>query len=299
MKQKSNVGRKKKMPDLDIVVKKSSKLLAYLLEHYAGKSRSEVKSYLAHRQIAVNGKTQTHFDYDLAAGDVITFRVIGEEKPNPNHKVRVVYEDEFLLVVDKKCGVLSVSTRTDDVTPTAFSVMKEHVRRRGKENRLYVVHKLDRDVSGLMVFAKDEETQNYMQGLWRSGRMKRGMVAVVEEELEKSEGEIVSWLTEDARSLKVTANEKMIGESRAVTRYSTIKTNGKFTLINIEFETDYKHQVRAQLVSIGHPIAGDKKYGAETNPLGRLCLHLNYMEFLHPYTKRVVKFDTGVPTIFK
>ncbi len=298
MNKRVNVGRKRSVPNKDIKVEKNAKLLEFLLSYYSGKSRSEVKSYLSHRQIAVNGRTQTHFDFELFEGDTVTYRTIGEERPNPNHKVRVVYEDDFILLVDKKCGVLSHSTK-EDGTITAFTVMKEHVRRRGKENKLFKVHTLDRDVSGLLLFAKDEETQFHLQKSWKSGGLKRQFVAVVEGETMEPKGELVSYLTEDARTLKVQASSVNNGGNEAVMRYSVIKTNGQYTLVALDLVTDLKHQLRVQLQSIEHPIAGDKKYGAQTNPLGRLCLHFNYLEFIHPYTREIMKFDTGIPVNFK
>lgn len=297
--RKNSIARKRRIPNTNIEVKKEARLLNFLLEHYSDKSRSEVKSYLAHRQIAVNGRTQTHFDFELFPGDTITFRVIGEERPNPNHKVRIVYEDDFILVVDKKYGVLSHSSTIDDDTPSAFTVMKEHVRRRGKDNKLFTVHRLDRDISGIILFAKDEETQEFLREKWQNGNITRSMVAVVENEMTQRSGKITSWLTEDARTRKVTANPEDNGGSCAQTSFSTIKTNGQYTLVRLDLHTDYKHQLRAQLASLGHHIAGDKKYGATTNPLGRLCLHFNYIEFPHPYNKEKMLFDLGIPTNFK
>ena len=153
--------RKNSIPDQNYTVKHDAQLLEYMIEIWPHQSRSAIKSYLAHRQIAINGKTETAFDLPLRAGDRLTWRSVGEERQNPNHKVKIIYEDDHIIVVDKKPGVLTMSTGREG-EQTAYSVMMEHVRRRNKNNRIFIVHRLDRDTSGLLLFAKSEEIQEIL-----------------------------------------------------------------------------------------------------------------------------------------
>ena len=181
-KKSTSPHRKNAVPDQHFVVKHDSQLLQYMIEIWPHQSRSAIKSFLAHRQIAVNDKTETAFDFPLHAGDRLTLRSIGEERQNPNHKVKIIYEDDDIIVVDKKPGVLTMSTGREG-EQTAYSVMMEHVRRRNKNNRIFIVHRLDRDTSGLLLFAKSEEIQEILQTRWNENIIKRQYVGVVEGEV--------------------------------------------------------------------------------------------------------------------
>ena len=284
--------------DKEYRVNKPASLLNFLTETLQDRSRTTIKSYLSHRQITVNGKTETQFDLALRPGDTITLRAVGERTQNPNHKVRIVYEDDHIIVVDKKPGVLSMSTGKEG-EQTAYSVMTEHVRHYNRNNRIFIVHRLDRDTSGLLLFAKNEEIQEILQSNWNENVITRSYVAVVEGCPTPDHGEIVSWLTENPKSLKMESSPTDNGGKKAITRYKTIKSNGLYTLLEVNLATGRKNQIRVQLASIGHPIAGDKRYGAKNNPLGRLCLHARTLRFIHPATGQVMNFDTDIPAIFR
>ncbi len=282
----------------NFTVKRNEELLKYLIEIFNDQSRNTIKSYLAHRQIAVNGKTETLFSHMLKSGDNIRWSSIGEQRPNPNHKVKIVYEDDDIIVVDKKNGVLTMSTGKEG-EQTAYSVMTEHVRRRHRDNRIFIVHRLDRDTSGLLLFAKSEEVQQILQYNWNENIISRTYVAVVEGEVGDKKGKVVSWLTENERSLKMQSSPTDNGGKKAITNYELIKHNGKYSLIELNLETGRKNQIRVQMASIGYPIAGDKRYGAKSNPLGRLCLHARTISFMHPITREIMRFDTDIPKIFR
>jgi 23S rRNA pseudouridine1911/1915/1917 synthase len=245
----------------------------------------------------VNGKCNTAFNFALKKGDIVRFSSVGEEKQNPNHKCSIVYEDDDILVVNKKIGVLSMSTGKDDET-TAYSIMTEHVRRHGRDNRIFIVHRLDRETSGLLMFAKNPQSQEILQNNWNENIISRKYVAVVEGKMEKESGKITSWLTENRKSLKMNSSPTDNGGKKAVTNYKTINSGEKYSLLELELETGKKNQIRVQLASISHPIAGDKKYGAQSNPLKRICLHARTLAFYHPITGRQMSFDTGVPKEF-
>lgn len=289
--------RRNSRPDQTFQVQKTAPLLQYLIELWSDRSRTTIKSYLSHRQIAVNGKVETAFDLKLRPGDTITLSAVGERRQNPNHKVRIVYEDRDLMVVDKKNGLLTASKNPDE--QTALTVMTDHVQHYGQNNRLFLVHYLDRDISGLLLFAKTEEIQKILQRNWNNNTIRRTYIAVVEGAIQPEKGTIESWLTENARTMKMETSERDNGGTKAVTHYKTLKNNGLYSLVELEMETTHKHQARVQLASIGHPIAGDKKYGAQSNPLGRLCLHAQKLSFLHPATGDRLNFDTDIPAIFR
>lgn len=290
--------RRNTVPDRNYSVTEDSGLLEFLLSLWKDRSRTTVKSYLSHRQIAVNGRTETAFDILLHVGDIVTFRAVGEQKQNPNHKVKIVYEDDYIIVVDKKPGVLSMSTGKDG-EQTAYSILLEHVRRRHRDNRIFIVHRLDRDTSGLLLFAKSQEIQELLQRYWNENVIERKYVAVVEGCPEKDKGRIVSWLTENPKSLKISSSPVDNGGKKAVTDYALIKFNGHYSMLELSLQTGRKNQIRVQLASIGHPVAGDKRYGAKTNPLGRLCLHARILSFVHPATGEIMRFDTDIPSIFR
>ena len=272
-------------------------LLPFLIEMMAEKSRSAIKSYLAHRQVAINRRVTTAFDARLNPGDEVSIRSVGEPVPNPNHHVRIIFEDDDIIVVDKKPGVLTMSTGIEGEL-TAYSIMMEHVRRRHKTNRVFIVHRLDRETSGLLLFAKSKEAQERLQNDWNNAMIDRRYIAVVEGQLEKNEGRIVSWLTDNVKSLKVMSSPVDNGGKEAITNYRVVKSGKHYSLVELQLETGRKNQIRVHMVDLGHPIAGDKKYGAKNNPLGRLCLHAQTLSFYHPFTGEPMTFDTGIPPKF-
>ena len=296
--KKSNFTPKNKFYTKDFIVENQSQLLDFLLVAFKDKSRSEVKSYLAHKQIAVNGKCVTAFDFSLKRADNVRFSSVGEEKSNPNHKCNIVYEDDEILVVNKKYGALTMSTGKEDET-TCYSLMTEHVRRRGRNNRVFIVHRLDRETSGLLMFAKSEKAQQILQDNWNENVIARTYFAVVDGKVEQDKGQIVSYLTESRKSLKMKSSPTNNGGKKAVTNYKILHRGEKYSLLELELKTGRKNQIRVQLASIGHPIAGDKKYGAQTNPLQRICLHARSLAFFHPITRQKMFFDTDIPKEFK
>ena len=272
-------------------------LLPFLMETFKDKSRSAVKSYLAHRQIAINGRVSTAFDATLHLGDEVSFRLLGEQTPNPNHKVRIVFEDNDLIIVDKKPGVLTMSTGLEG-EQTAYSIMMEHVRRHRKTDRVYIVHRLDRETSGLLLLAKSEEAQARLQEDWNKTVIERRYIAVVEGKLDQTNGTIRSWLTDNLKSMKVSSSTTDNGGKEAITHYKTIRSGEKYSLVELNLETGRKNQIRVHMANLGHPVAGDKKYGATSNPLKRICLHAQTLSFYHPFTGEAMKFDTGIPPQF-
>lgn len=295
MKQKRNYVPAPKETKLKVV--EPMELMTFLLAKMGGMSRNSIKSLLAHRQIMVNNKVTTQFNLALQPNDLVSV-ISGRGNIELSHpKLRIIFEDQYLIVVEKKEGLLTVSTGNTDET-TAFSILKTHVKKSSPQNRIYVVHRLDRETSGVIMFAKTKEVQLILQENWHRIVTRRIYVALVEGQVEKQEDTIVTWLTENEKSLKIHSSETDNGGQQAITHYRCVKSNEDYSLLEIELETGRKNQIRVHMQEIGHPIVGDKKYGAGTSPIGRVGLHARLLAFYHPITTEVVSFETPVPRNF-
>ncbi len=289
----------RKQKEQTLSVHDSAMLLPFLLEKLPHQSRNAIKSFLAHRQIAVNGRTTTEFDAILNAGDVVTVRTIGAKAPNPNHLVQIIFEDDEVLVVDKKIGTLSQPNRVRSKEKTALCAMNEHVQRHDKDARVFLVFSLDRELSGLMLFAKSEESFMRLKNDLEKGAIVQKYVAVVEGTPEKESEQLVHLLKPHGQSHKLAVTLKEDIGKKAITEYKMLKSNEHFSLLEVRQLTNMNGQIRCQLAAVGMPIAGDKKYKAKQNPLGRVCLHAQILSFYHPFTGKPMIFDTGIPSSFR
>jgi 23S rRNA pseudouridine1911/1915/1917 synthase len=278
-------------------VTSESELMAFLQAKMGGMSRTGVKSLLSHRQVMVNGKITTLFNHPLKPGDEIEVKSSGGNLELKHPKLKIIFEDKDLIVVEKKEGLLTVITQHEDET-TAFSILKSYVQKSASTNRIYVVHRLDRETSGVLVFAKSRDIQLRLQENWHRVVTSRIYNAVVEGKVEKQKDTIVSWLSEHEKSLKIHSSNRDDGGQKAVTHYRCLKSNEQFSLLELELETGRKNQIRVHMESIGHPIVGDKKYGSDLNMMGRMALHARVLEFIHPVTLQKVRFETSIPPAF-
>ena len=192
--------------------------------------------------------------------------------------------------------MLTVTTGTGD-DATAFSILKNHVKKSSPANKIYTVHRLDRETSGVLVFSKNRDAQHTFRNNWQEIVTKRTYVALVEGKVAKEKDRIVSWLTENEVSLKIRPSKTDNGGKEAITNYKLLKSNEEFSLLEIELETGRKNQIRVHLESIGHPIVGDRKYGSSVS-IGRLALHARVLEFYHPVTGEIMHFETQIPKEF-
>ena len=296
MKRKSKTAPAPKATHLKVT--EPVQLMTFLLAKMGGMSRNSVKSLLAHRQVMVNNKITTQFNQELKPNDIVEVNS-GRGSIELNHpKLKIIFEDAYLIVVEKKEGLLTVSTDNNTEETTAFSILKNHVKKSSPENRIYVVHRLDRETSGIIMFAKNKEVQLTLQENWHRIITRRIYVALVEGKVEKEQDTIVSWLSENERSLKIHSSDTDNGGQQAVTHYRCIKSNENYSLLEIELETGRKNQIRVHMQEIGHPIVGDKKYGAGISPINRLGLHARLLAFYHPVTTEIVSFETSVPRNF-
>jgi len=276
-------------------VKRPVKLLDFLCESFSDRSRKSVKSLLEHKRIMVKEQIVTRFDHLLESGMEIIVLKKQPLKTVALRKMKMLYEDEHLIVIEKTSGLLAVATEKER-GETAFGILKDYVKKYDHHAGLYVVHRLDRDTSGIMMFAKSKEIQRKLQDHWDDVVTKRIYYAAVEGRVEKSEGEIVSCLKEN-RALKMYSSKISGDGQKAMTRYRVLKRNARYCLLEVTLETGRKNQIRVHLQDIGHSIAGDKKYGAATDPLHRLALHAGILEFYHPVTGECMHFETPVPAI--
>ena len=298
----------KRKQDTSFRVEAAAELMPFLLSKLGGMTRTSVKQLLSQRRVTVNAGIQTRHDTLLKAGDVVQV-LQGRGNIELRHpKLRIIYEDDALIIVEKKNGLLTVPYNPKSSEMTAYSILKEYVKKESKRNTVHVVHRLDRETSGVLVFAKSPELQEYMRTYWRQLVTKRTYVALVEGVFEQKEGTITTWLTEDPHTGMVYSSPKDDGGQKAVTHYkvlkSTIMGEGDqqlpVSLVELNLETGRTNQIRVHMQSVGHPVIGDRKYGHgnEYSPVDRLCLHAKVLEFIHPMTEKKVRFEAAMPKEF-
>lgn len=294
----------KKKNNTSIRVEETTTLLPLLLAKYSS-SRTSAKSLLAHRLVMVNGSIQTRHDTPLKKGDNVTV-ISGKGNIELKHpKLQLVYEDDYLLVVEKKPGLLTVPAHVGGQETTVMSILKNYVRKQNQRATVHVVHRLDRETSGLLVVAKTPEIQEYMRTYWKQLVTKRTYVAIAEGTFQQEEGQIKSWFTEDKRNAIVYSSPTDDGGDLAITNYKVLKKTSadkanQLSLVELHLDTGRTNQIRVHLASKGHPVLGDRKYGHgnSNSPIDRLCLHARVLEFIHPATEKVIHFETPTPKEF-
>lgn len=269
-------------------------LLDFLFKIFPDRSRTTVKSYLTHRQVMVNNVITTKFNTILTIKDVVKVNFGRVNEAPREDMIKIIYEDEHIIVINKRHGVLSIATDKEQ-TKTAYHILSEHVKQSSDTAKIFIVHRLDRETSGIMLFAKSEQIKKAFQSNWNDVITQRKYVALVEGTLPEKKGEIVAPLSEN-KNFKVYVDPD--GEP-AMTRYEVLKSAHGFSLVELELETGKKNQIRAHMEYMRTPIVGDKKYGALTKEKKRVCLHARVLEFIHPVTQEAMKFSTAIPTLFE
>jgi len=273
-------------------IKNNGSLIDYLTA--LGHTRTKIKQLIRHRAIEVNGKVVKDLDHPLQKGDTVIVSK-GNKEPGvvPALGIKIIYEDDAIVVADKPAGLLTIASETEK-RRTVYYQLNEHLRQRypGAGERIFIVHRLDRDTSGLIVFAKNEAVKRQLQGNWKD--VEKRYYAIVEGTPARKEGEITSHLSE-TRSLRVYSDPHSDQAKRAKTKYRLLMHSKDYALLDILLETGRKNQIRVHLADIGHPIAGDKKYGARTDPFRRLGLHSRLLSFKHPITGVPMHFESKMP----
>ena len=268
-------------------------LIDYLTQ-VLDKSHKKAKTLLTKGAIYVNGQNITKYNYPLLPGYTIEIKEFN--KNDMDSRVGIIYEDKYIIVVNKPYGMLTISTETEK-EKTLYHLVSNYVKVKNKNARIFVIHRLDRETSGLIVFAKNEKIKNLYQENWNDLAIYRGYVAVVEGKPEVKMRKIVSYLAEN-RHMKVYSTSPNNGK-KAITNYKVIKTKGNYSLLDINLETGRKNQIRVAMQDMKTPIAGDQKYGAKTDPVKRLCLHSHKLILRNPINKTRMEFKTDMPEFIK
>lgn len=277
-------------------VREASRLLDFLIASMPERKRTAIKNLLSHNQIAVNGQPVTQFDTELKPGDEVKANLTREFRVFYNRRLKIVYEDDDIIVVNKGYGLLSMGT--DKIKEgTAYSILRDYLKWKDPRNKLFIVHRLDRDTSGLMVFAKSEEAKNRLQHNWNNMVISRKYLAVVEGKPDPEEGVVRSYLAENSR-FEVYSTDKPEEGQLAITRYKTLRSRNGYSLMEVSLDTGRKNQIRVHMKDLGHPIAGDRRYGAKSSPIHRMALHAQTLRFVHPMTRKDMNFSTPVPASF-
>jgi 23S rRNA pseudouridine1911/1915/1917 synthase len=270
-------------------------LMPFLIQNLKDKNRDNIKSLLRNKQVWIKGKPVSQFNHSLVRGQEVVIRWARESDLPSQEHLNIVYEDDSIIIIDKKAGLLSVSDGNDHVT--AHSVLTEWVRKQNPLGKVYVVHRLDQYTSGLLMFVKTEEIQNIFRNEWKAYIKDRAYAAVVEGQVSKSKGRISSYLLENEALVMISSQDPSKGKL-AITHFTTIKSNLNYSLMEVHLETGKKNQIRVHMKDIGHSIAGDRKYGAKTNPTGRLCLHATVLALAHPVSGELLRFESAIPGEF-
>ena len=269
------------------------RLIDRLQSLYPDASRRSLRQWLAGSRVRVNGAIVLRGDVELDPGDRV--ELTSAAPPECPAPLRLVHEDDHILVIDKPPGLLTIATDRERER-TAYRLLRDWIRQRGaRDERLFVVHRLDRETSGLMVFAKSVATKEHLQAQFAVRTAERHYVALAEGVMRQTEGSFVSRLVED-RALRVRIAERGRGKE-AITRYRVLERRRAATLVELRLVTGRRAQIRAQLAEAGHPIVGDARYGSRTDPIGRLALHATRLAFVHPRGGRVT-FESPVPAAF-
>lgn len=277
-------------------VTEPDELMSFLMKKMNGISRTRVKALLSNRVVLVNNNIQTQYNYALEPGMKVQISRAKHMHEFKHRMLKILFEDAHIIVVEKKEGLLSVATERQKER-TAQHILNEYVKRQNRGNRVFVVHRLDRETSGIMMYAKDERTQYTLRDHWQDIVYDRRYVAVVTGEMEKDQGVVKSWLTD--RTFYVSSSLVDDGGRLSITHYKTIKRANGYSLVELQLETGRKNQIRVHMQDLGHPVIGDERYGCEVNPLNRLALHAFKLCFYHPVTGERMEFETPYPGNFK
>lgn len=277
-------------------VKEATTLLEFIEHALSGVSRNRAKAILSGGGVRVDHKNTRQFDLALTPGQVVE---ISKKKPKGELQskfVKIVYEDAQIVVIEKAPGILSMAS-----SHHAFcvkQVLDEYFHRTHQKCTAHVVHRLDRDTSGLLVYAKTLEAEQILEHNWREIVTDRRYLALVSGVLDEPQGCVESWL-KDNKAYFTYSSPVDNGGKYALTHYKVLKTDGKHSLVELKLETGRKNQIRVHMQDLGHPVCGDIKYGNGDNPIGRLALHAYRLNFYHPITGEPLRFETNVPRGFR
>lgn len=280
----------------EYVVEENIILMDYLRKTLTKLSKNNIKSLLSKEMVVVNGTVQTKYNFELKKNDKIVIRDTKIKSKKLKHDLNIIYEDEDIIVINKPAGLLTIATAKEKEY-TLYHFVMDYVKDKDKHNKIFIIHRLDKETSGIVVFAKNQKTKNLFQNTWDKNILFRGYYAIVEGNLKEKEGTIKSYLTENSEYIVYSTNNKKEGKL-AVTKYKVVKENKNYSLLDINILTGRKNQIRVHLKENGNVIVGDKKYGSNNNSINRMALHAYKLELIDPRSNKKITFKSSMPTIF-
>ena len=278
---------------MKLVVKKEGELLDYLYNNL-DMPKKRIKQYLTHGAIYVNNNKTTKYNYKLVPGMKIVIDT--DSKGKAELPFDVLFEDDHIIVVNKPSGLLTIATEKEK-DRTLYHIVREYLVSKDRNAKVFIVHRLDKDTSGIVVLAKDMKTKNKLQENWNDFVSLREYTAIVHGHLKNKEDKIIQYLKENKTNLVYPVKN---GEGKeAITNYKVIKENSNYSLVSITIETGRKNQIRVAFNALRHPIVGDNKYGDMKDDKSRLYLHANRLKMYYPELKKDILFETSIPSEFK
>lgn len=271
------------------IVKENEILIEFLKKMFSNLSKNSVKSLLHNEKVFVNGNMTTKYNYELNVGDVVEIR----EKVAKN--IDIIYEDKDIIVINKPSGLLTVATEKEK-NKTAYHLVMEYLKKKNKNNRIFIIHRLDKYTSGIIMFAKNERAKHLYQDNWNDIVKKRCYYAVIDGKMENKEGTIKSYLKENGNMVY---SVKDRSGKLAITEYKVLKERKNISLLDINLKTGRKNQIRVHMKENKTPILGDLKYGEKSKLINRLALHAYKLELVNPVTKKLLTFEINMPNEFK
>lgn len=278
---------------MKLVVNKEGQLLDYLYDNL-DMPKKRVKQYLTHGAIYVNNNRTTQYDYKVLKG--MTIMIDTDSKNKKTLPFEILFEDDHIIVVNKPSGLLTIATSKEH-DRTLYHIVREYLISKDRNARIFIVHRLDKDTSGVVVLAKDEKTKNQLQENWNTFVSLREYVAVVHGKLKKKEDRVIQRLSETKTNLVYVSKKEDAKD--AITNYKVIKESDKYSLVSINIETGRKNQIRVLFNTLGNPIVGDKKYSNIKDNESRLYLHANRLKMYYPVIKKDILFETANPQEFR
>ena len=277
-------------------VSKESPLLEFLYAKITNESRNNIKKYLSNHQVLVNGTMTSQFDFMVVKEDLVQIAkdpVRAVKKATV--KLDIIYEDEEFIVINKPSGLLSIESDSEK-SNTAYRMLTDYVQKKDNKARIFIVHRIDKDTSGVLLVAKNEKIKNDLQHKWQDIVSKREYIAICEGVFKEKQGTVKSYLKENVNHLMYSSQDR--SGQFAVTHYKVLKSNGKYSMVDVCIDSGRKNQIRVHMGDLKHKVVGDEKYGPVSNPINRLGLHAYVLEFTHPHTNKKMAFKAKVPEVF-
>lgn len=282
---------------MNFKVDKEISLLDFLREKISSKSKNNIKSFLVKEMVLVNDNIETSFDYKLKKGDIVEIKNNYITNKKYNLKIRIIYEDDDIIVVDKPSGLLSMASNKEK-KKTTYNLVRDYLMQTNKNNKVFIVHRLDKDTSGVLILAKNLKAKSMFQNAWSTNVLTKEYIAVVEGHPKANKGTIKTYLKENDEGYVYSVKSGKEGKI-AITSFEKIKENKRYTMLKVLIKTGRKNQIRVHLKELGYPIVGDKKYGSGLDPVKRLCLHARKLELINPINNEKMVFESKIPFLLE